>query len=60
MEYANMNLQLQLVSGVLHFPKLGGGTITTYEAINVALQSNSVLIGVFSIIIMLFVANKKK
>jgi hypothetical protein len=60
MEYANMNLQLQVWWIGLHFPKVGGGTITTYEAINVALQSNTVLIGVFTIIVMLFVANKKK
>ncbi|MDF0726419.1 putative holin-like toxin [Cytobacillus sp. S13-E01] len=34
--------------------------MTTYEAITLALQSNLVLVGVLTIVVMLFVANKKK
>ncbi|MBM7660322.1 hypothetical protein JOC85_001089 [Bacillus mesophilus] len=34
--------------------------MTTYEAITVIFQSNLVLLGVITIVVMLFVANKKK
>ncbi|MBP1944328.1 hypothetical protein J2Z26_004115 [Bacillus luteolus] len=34
--------------------------MTTFEAITVALHSNLVLVGVLTIVIMLFVENKKK
>ncbi len=34
--------------------------MTTYEAMSVAMQANLVLLGVITIVVMLFVANKKK
>jgi hypothetical protein len=34
--------------------------MTTYEAITVALQSNLVLLGIITVMVMLFVENKKK
>lgn len=34
--------------------------MTSYEAMSVALQSNLVLLGVITIVVMLVVANKKK
>lgn len=34
--------------------------MTTYEAMSVAMQANLVLLGLITIVVMLFVANKKK
>jgi hypothetical protein len=34
--------------------------MTTYEAISVAMEANLVLLGIITIVVMLFVENKKK
>ncbi len=56
-----MEVQLHKAGGRLATSLMkGGGKLTTYEAMSMALQSNLVVLGVITIVVMLFVANKKK